>query len=110
MRFPEPPRGKGGVRCSRSPLSASSRRNRTNCAPCLSFPAGKGLEALLAAGEKQTESYGERSCSCWLQLWDVQPGFGVRSLLSSEHGLLSQACSWTEMVSCLLSWLLQQQP
>lgn len=107
MRFPEPPRGKGGSAAA-APLS-------------LPLLAGTGQTALPASvsqrgrgwrqkGEKQTESYGERPCSCWLQLWDVQPGFGVRSLLSSEHGLLSQACSWTEMVSCLLSWLLQQPP
>lgn len=33
-----------------------------------------------------------------------QPGLRVNS-----SGLLSQSCSWIEMVSCLLSWLLQQQ-
>lgn len=85
MRFSEPPRGKGGP-APAAPLSLPLLAGAApNCTPCPRVPVGKGLEAALAAGEKQTELRRAFLLRLAAAL-DVQPGFGVRSLLSSEHG------------------------
>lgn len=107
MRFLEPPRRKGGPAAA-APLSLLllAGGGQTPLPAC--FPVGKGLEAPW----QRVRSRWRATESILLLLaaaLDVQPGFG-ESLLNSEHRLLSWGCSWTEMVSCLLSWLLQQQP
>lgn len=101
MRLPEPPRRKGGPRQPLLSLCLFSQdKDKLRSLP--QFPSGEGAGAPLAAGEKRTESCGERSAPAGCSPGRAA-GAGVRSSLSSERGLLRRGCSWTEMVSCLLA-------
>lgn len=97
MRFLEPPRRKGGPAAA-APLSLLllAGGGQTPLPAC--FPVGKGLEAPLAAGKKQMESYGEyfapagcspgRAAWVWGEFVELRAQAAQLGLQLDRHGFL----------------------